>query len=934
MIVVAVLALCLGSQSRTYADAPPSLTVERVHGLPPKIDGVLDDDAWQTAAIADRFVRVDGTAASGDACLRVTYDETNVYAATECFATPRQLQELKSTATWHDSDDIWDDDEVELFLDPAGGGDSYYQLIVNARGVTWDAYAPRVRASDKSWEPLYTVKTHVGAESWTVEVAIPWSSFSRTAQLTNTWRFECVVGRSAGEPLYWAPTFGRDTHVPARFGFLRGLPSMAPQSAPRVARKAMNIHVSPHGDDRCTGETDEVNATCGPVATLERARALIRAARQKAGLQVAATVFLHGGKYFLPETLVLGEKDAGAPGNPITWCAAPGEQPVLSGGRPVSGWRPHTNQILQANLPGPRTLQPKFRQLYCDGRRMIRARWPNYEPENPLYGGWALPAGADEDQPYQAFTVRNGFFRQPWAHPEDAEVNMMIGLGWLNQVMPVASVDPSRRLIVLQQPVKDFDRLPWYWPVPITKDCRFYVENVLEELDQPGEWCADYEAGRLYFWPTSDVAKAQVVVPRLATLIDLRQTSWVNLRGLTFTETMDGDNYHRPGLDVGAMFNIDGLAYGGEAVHLRNALHCRVEYCTFRAVGGNGIYLELENARNVIARNEFDACGANSIVLAGDRFHHPMFNRVEHNAIHDGGVLNKYTAGVFLGISDGNFVRHNRIERMPHHAVNLAENPHGRNVVEYNWIQHADQEISDSAAINCWMEKPVDPDAERTGHIIRFNFIADTHGCETKDGRIGPTRDSPAFGIYLDNETSQCFVYGNVIVRAGSAGILVHMGKNNLIENNIIVECPVGIRFQEPVARSLEYYRRFLGFMTGNAVSRNILSLGEHQPVFLYLDGWTDRVLAECDGNILFTPRGGAQPQVALEPAKPSESRMLSIAEWRDMGYDEHSVVADPGFVDAPHDDYRLLPDSPALALGFQPIPFDQIGIRTEADRQ
>ncbi|MCK4417413.1 MAG: hypothetical protein KAV99_04540 [Candidatus Latescibacteria bacterium] len=47
-------------------------------------------------------------------------------------------------------------------------------------------------------------------------------------------------------------------------------------------------------------------------------------------------------------------------------------------------------------------------------------------------------------------------------------------------------------------------------------------------------------------------------------------------------------------------------------------------------------------------------------------------------------------------------------------------------------------------------------------------------------------------------------------------------------------------------------------------------------------------------------------------------------------GYDTHSIVADPMFVDPGHDDYRLRPESPALKLGFQPIDVSKIGIRNK----
>jgi len=49
-------------------------------------------------------------------------------------------------------------------------------------------------------------------------------------------------------------------------------------------------------------------------------------------------------------------------------------------------------------------------------------------------------------------------------------------------------------------------------------------------------------------------------------------------------------------------------------------------------------------------------------------------------------------------------------------------------------------------------------------------------------------------------------------------------------------------------------------------------------------------------------------------------------ASWQALGNDHHSKVADPGFLDPDHGDFRLRPDSPAFALGFKPIAVDKIG--------
>jgi len=151
---------------------------------------------------------------------------------------------------------------------------------------------------------------------------------------------------------------------------------------------------------------------------------------------------------------------------------------------------------------------------------------------------------------------------------------------------------------------------------------------------------------------------------------------------------------------------------------------------------------------------------------------HPLFNKVIDNHIHHCGTFDAYCAAVFLGRSEGNVIGHNDIHGMAHHGINLGNDGYGRNIIEYNKIHRVTLLTHDTGAINCWMEG--ERESERTGHIIRYNFISDNPG-----GR----------GIYLDNTSSNCFVYGNVIVGA-KEGVLPK-GKNNVIENNIFVGCGV-----------------------------------------------------------------------------------------------------------------------------------------------
>ena len=245
------------------------------------------------------------------------------------------------------------------------------------------------------------------------------------------------------------------------------------------------------------------------------------------------------------------------------------------------------------------------------------------------------------------------------------------------------------------------------------------------------------------------------------------------MAGLGFTETDGGDNIFRDGADgVGTQFPTPGWKYCGEAVHLQGAAGCRIERNHFFNLGGNGVYLEGACIRNTVGGNEIAEVGACGVALAGAGADYPLFNEITGNHISRPGVINFYSAGVFLGLSEGTVIGHNRIEHVPQHAINLGNEGRSRNIVEYNALCDTCLVCSDTGALNCWME-PEPRHGVRQGHIIRYNLIA----------------GSRERGIYLDNYTSNCHVYGNIVVGAASDGIFIHGGRNNLIENNIIADC-------------------------------------------------------------------------------------------------------------------------------------------------
>ena len=316
------------------------------------------------------------------------------------------------------------------------------------------------------------------------------------------------------------------------------------------------------------------------------------------------------------------------------------------------------------DLPGAKGGKWKFRRLFADGKIQIRARWPNFDPNNPIDGGWAridAPAVPDSQQ---AFRYKPGTFPRHWAKPTEGEVNVYYGnfdMEWANEIVPIKRIDEAKRIITLVRPDARFrpplvvlahavprrhpqpkgEGFPgaasWsktYWRNSISRASGASIRRKASSTSGRRRGLSRFSRWRK--WDCPSQGRVEVVAPVLDRLVALHRTSYVTIRGFTFTETTDGDEPQPGGVEgLGAMFAAEGLKYSGEALHLNRAEHCRIEDNHFFGVGGNAIYLTGYNARNIIRRNEIAHAGANGIGLAGAMgygdFLNAEGNRVHHN---------------------------------------------------------------------------------------------------------------------------------------------------------------------------------------------------------------------------------------------------------------------------------------------------------------
>ncbi|MCC6364446.1 MAG: right-handed parallel beta-helix repeat-containing protein [Bryobacterales bacterium] len=597
----------------------------------------------------------------------------------------------------------------------------------------------------------------------------------------------------------------------------------------------------------------------GPISALTAARDAVRAQRSR-GASGPFTVRIRGGRYFFQEPLALSSQDSG-----VTWEAAPGERVLLSGGRVITGWKKGSGSIWTADAGA----QP-FRQLFVSGRRAQRARTPNF-------GFYRIDGPSSQDKPFR-LKFRGSDIRKEWAGT-DTEVVAL--LAWADVRMSIASVDEAAHVATLT-----FDPRP----SNKEKDARYYIENAPDALDAPGEWRLDRATNTVSYWPLAgeDMAKEEIIAPRLTELVRIDGARDLTFRGLEFLHTdwtMDAKGYAdtQAAVAVGATFEA------------ANAENISIEKCQFRHLGNYAIGFGRGCHHNRIVRNHIYDIGAGGIrigepVLRAEEKDRNFDNEITDNDIHHLGYVYPPAVGVFVLQASRNHIAHNHIHDLFYTAISVGwtwgygENQSKENVIEYNHLHDIGKEmLSDMGGIYTLGMQP--------GTVIRNNLIHDissfTYG---------------GWGIYPDEGSSHMLIENNVVYRCASAGFHQHYGKENTVRNNIFA-----------FNRDFQLMRTRVEPHLSFTFERNIVLFDQGR---LLGSNWTGNQF-RMDRNVYFDLR-----------STPIRFAGKTWEEWKAAGQDAHSVIADPLFVNAGSYDFRLRENSPARKLGFQPIDVSTVGPR------
>ncbi len=517
--------------------------------------------------------------------------------------------------------------------------------------------------------------------------------------------------------------------------------------------------------------------------------------------------------------------------------------------------------------------------LTIDGERCEIARYPN-EGYTQVYNGTA-----DETTMTFNYIYSRG---ENWLSAENMWVAGFWHNGWSVYSMPAeivrvdeaidSKVDHHYRITTYGSSGSILGGLP---------AGRFYVFNIPEEIDIPGEWFVDTDTNKLYVYAGDNFNNADI---RFAyedeTMITVTDSKNIGITGLSF-ESIKGSAIYAEGSSTRIYdCNFENVARGCIQIYGTDSL---ISSNTIHSVGSSGIRVT----------------GGNVATLT------PSNTIIENNEIYD--YANDYRVYTpAIGVAGvGMLIKHNKIYDAPHVAIQFSGNEH---IIEYNHIRNVLKESGDAGAIYCGRN------LLGNGNIIRYNYFDGFKRVSYVD-EFGVTIRYSALAdvvaVYLDDLFSGTTVYGNIMNNV-DIGVLMGGGSNNIISNNIIMN--------KTYTKSYSISADSRG-TDGRDVS-NVITSAKSIPYTneLWSYKYPENLVSMSDENI------GKPVNNTITNNVMYNHNTLEI----DDNVSSYGTVADntvfdsePGFVDYANGNFNLEEDAQVYNIipEFKEIPFNRIGL-------
>lgn len=322
-----------------------------------------------------------------------------------------------------------------------------------------------------------------------------------------------------------------------------------------------------------------------------------------------------------------------------------------------------------------------------------------------------------------------------WKNASDAWLFGYWYYDWSDQTTPIKNINLSNNTIETKYPSA----------YGVRKDQRFYIYNLLEELDTPGEWYYDKDLCKLYVYPndTSENSTISITYPK-SEVIKIENAKNIIIDGI----------------------EISGS--GGKGIDIFNSNNISIKNCKIQNISNIGVNV-VGGSNVLIYGNKVSKTGLKGISVSGGDYQTltSCGHIVENNEISDfGRTVKTYESGITVG-GVGITVRNNLIYNGPHAGMIVGGNDC---VIENNEIHSVLKEAADMGAIYAGRSMV------RRGNKFIGNII---HDCETTS-----SAGHGITAIYFDDQLCGQTVEDNIIYNFDGVGVFINGGRDNNVLRN------------------------------------------------------------------------------------------------------------------------------------------------------
>ena len=676
---------------------------------------------------------------------------------------------------------------------------------------------------------------------------------------------------------------------------------------------AGELFVAPNGNDSNPG------TQAAPLATLEAARDRIQASPN--AQTEAWTVNLAEGEYAVTKPIEFKPENSGSP--EVVYRGAVSGKTILTGGIELKNWSDCGDGTWSADLPEFEGNTLYFEQLWVNGRRAVRSRYPNE--------GFLRMESVKEEFPGTRQKPAEKPQTLQWATGKPGELDFLKSvpaneLKW-GQMIIHHNWDTTRRILLRFDAetntveAKGGNMKPWN---PWRPTSLYYFENVRTAFDAPGEWFYDGNAKKVFYRPMEGetLANTRFIVarPGLVQLLIVKGAGEaapvknIRFENLTFSytdtprqlnvmrnaqlpEEVTGD-LTKPGP---SQFEPQQAAFYTKAViFVDDAQKIAFKNCELSHLGEYGLWF-LNAQECSFCDSELYDLGAGGVRIGGGRPARSEAsgcaekNVVYNNLISNGGRFHASAVGVWIGNNTmDNQLVHNEIADFYYTGVSVGWNwgyagVSFRNIIEFNRIHDIGQgHLADMGGVYTLGTQT----GTRVCNNVIFNVESFGYG---------------GWGLYPDEGTTGITMENNLVYDTMDGSFHQHYGKENVIRNNIFARNkpnPMGNGVAHQIAITRVEDHTSVIFTNNLIYWKDGTSIGYR----------VDEVKADIRSNLWWKDGG--------EVDFKGKTHDQWVAEGKDVG----GIVADPLFVDPDANDFHLKPGSPAEKVGFKPFDYEKAG--------